>query len=80
MEEDERGVLTEYEECEKSMEVVRHINIYTRTQWNSFSCDQNVYVTDQGEDLHFCLHNPTPEYKGKIVSIIDPYGDEVKLS
>lgn len=81
MEEDERGVLTESEIVYKgSTEITRHINIFTLTSWNRFSCDQNVYVTDKGEELHYCLHNPTPDYEGKIVKIIDPYGEEMDFS
>jgi hypothetical protein len=81
MEEDARGVLTEVELLEEDNEVVtRHINIFTLTSWTRFDCDPNTYITDLGEEVHYCLHNDEPDYEGKIVKIIDPYGEVTDFS
>ncbi|MDA3856447.1 MAG: hypothetical protein PF569_09380 [Candidatus Woesearchaeota archaeon] len=80
MEEDTRGVLTEVEQLPQGRkEIVRHTNIFTATQWNRFSCDPNTYITDLGEELHFCLKKPEPTYEGKIIKIVDPYGECIEL-
>lgn len=76
----DRGVLTETEIVADGDETVtRYINIFTLTSWNKFSCDPNTYITDMGEELHFCKESPTPVYKGTIITIIDPYGEEINV-
>jgi len=73
----ERGVLTETEiVADNEEEVTRHINIFTLTSWTRFQCDPNTYITNNGEEVHFCLSDPEPDYEGRIVKIIDPYGEE----
>ena len=76
----ERGVLTELELlADEELEITRYINIFTKTQWDRFSCDPNIYHTDEGEEVHFCLHEPEPEYEGIIKFIEAPDGEIVKL-
>jgi hypothetical protein len=43
------------------------------------SFDSINYITDLGEELHFCLKKPEPTYEGKIIKIVDPYGECIEL-
>lgn len=77
----EKRVMLEYEllgDGEAEL-LIRTMSIDFFNYWNRFSCNQNTYITDKGEEIHFCLHNPEPIYEGKIVKIISPDGEEVDL-
>ena len=69
----DRMLMLEYEMLEDEIiYLVRTISLAFFNSWNRFSCNQNTYITDLGEEVHFCINNPEPVYKGKLISIVSP--------